>query len=494
MIRSVDTSEFVTREVLRKARYLLLTVDDAGRLVHLDDPGGDWGIDGLQVGQPLPEALDAIIQLAPAEPRIQRYPMVYLGPSTMADVHVLAQDGSRQVVLWDVSKIHEIESKLQQKAHEISLLLEQQAELNRQLDIQRAEAERASQAKSRFIASMSHEFRTPITSIMGHVDLVAQLAPDSASPAAIERASWHLLALVENLLQQAQQDEGRVPINPAPVTLSSLLDDMQGLFSTQASGKGLEWSISRPATDITVETDELRLRQVLINLIGNAFRYTSKGSVQLSVESDGQAVRFTIADTGPGIAVEDQPRIFAPFARLDPEHGAGAGLGLTISRQLLEAMGAKLELDSTVGRGSRFSFELSTGAQSARPSRGKIEGHSVLLVDDDADIRALFEVLLSDWGMRVTSVSELHQARQIIEQQGFDLLLADFHLEDGSGADLLRDMRSKHPACQRILCSGSGQRGAFQTEADELAHAVVAKPVRPESLRAVIEQVLEQAG
>jgi CheY-like chemotaxis protein len=329
---------------------------------------------------------------------------------------------------------------------------------------------------------------------MGHADQISRQGEQDGAPAAIQRASWHLLTLVENLLEQARQGEGAVQLNPGPVQLAPLLDDMNDLFSVQAAAKDLALRIAEPPCDVRLQADELRLRQVLINLISNAIRYTREGHVNLDVRFEDDALVFRVEDTGPGIEKGDRERIFQPFMRLHPGQQGGAGLGLSITRQLIEAMGGTLGLDSEPGQGSTFSFSLpvSPAAGEELPA-DLLAGLRVLLVDDDPDVLAVHELYLQDWGMRVHSVTSLTEACALLREHNFDLVFTDQHLEEGSGTQLLQAVNDQDQACRTILCSGSGVTPGWEQELGGVADAFLLKPVTPDQLRATISRLLSKA-
>ena len=486
----METAEYLQTEVLLDTRCLVVLLDADGRVTGLECPWGEWPLAALLIGSPLPEPLRAVLEASPPDQAVQIYPFIYLDDSQVVDVHVCANGANRQLILRDVSAVHQAELKFQQKAHEVSLLLEKQAELNRQLELQRAEVERASQAKSRFIASMSHEFRTPITSIMGYADLLSRTATDAKAPAAIQRASWHLLTLVENLLEEARYGQGTVHLNPARVTLAAVLRDMVALFGEQARSKGLELIIGAPPDRAALETDELRLRQVLINLLGNAIRYTREGRVELNTVVIDSRLEFRVSDTGPGISESDRERIFKPFMRLDETGQTGAGLGLSITRHLVDAMGGQIELDSEPGQGSTFRFSLPVTREGEPPVAPDLAGLRVLLVEDDPDALAIYGLFLTDWGIQVCSASTPNQALALAGAQDFDLVISDLYLEEDSGADVLQAVRALQPACKTMLCSGSGASSHWRARYGEIADDFLMKPVQPDNLRAAIERVL----
>jgi signal transduction histidine kinase/ActR/RegA family two-component response regulator len=482
--------EYLHREVLQQTRCLIVTLDDSGGAAGIECPFADWEPACVKVGSLLPEALRAVLDSAPDDGQTHVFPFVYLNGGEIVDVHVWARRTPRQILLRDVTEPHQAELKYQQKAHEISLLLEHQAELNRQLEVQREELQRANKAKSRFIASMSHEFRTPITSIMGHAKMLFGKLEGAEGPAAIQRASWHLLALVENLLEQARQGEGDVALQTARVDLDRVAMDMRDLFETQAAARGLTLNIACSAPESGLFADELRLRQVLINLLGNAIRYTDRGSVGLVIQAVSDAVEFRVDDTGPGIRTSDRERIFKPFMRLDSSQQGGAGLGLSISRSLVAAMGGRLDLDTEPGCGSSFHFRLPLGVAEHTGTQADLAGLSVLLVDDDADVLALYELYLHDWGLQVHCATSVQQALPLLDRHSFDVVISDLHLGDESGAELLRHVRDRHLECRTILCSGSGMAPDWWKRYGELADDFLLKPVQPDRLSAAISHVL----
>lgn len=486
----METAEYLYTEVLQNTRCLLVSLDAGGIVTQLDCPWGNWAIEDVETGSPLPLPLRAILDATPDQAGPEVFPFVYLDEVRVVDVHVRRQGNCRQLILRDVSDIHLARLTVQQKAHEVSLLHEKQSELNRQLELQRAELTRANQAKSRFIASMSHEFRTPITSIMGHADMLAREMGDAALPAAIQRASWHLLTLVENLLEQARQGAGTVHLNPGRVDVTGVLGDMRELFSLQAENRGLELNVAEPAEEISLGTDELRLRQVLINLLSNAIRYTDEGHIDLDVDVAPESLTFRVSDTGPGIDIQEQERIFQPFQRLNPNQQSGAGLGLAIARQLVDAMGGELVLESEPGRGSTFSFRLPVELRDRSGQFQDLNGLCVLLVDDDTDALDIYEVFLMDWGIQVDRASDLQLALELAGQRHYDLVITDLHLGEENGIDLLRFVRARHDKCRTMLCSGSGISSDWQERFGEFADEFLLKPVRPDSLRSAIQNAL----
>jgi signal transduction histidine kinase len=232
--------------------------------------------------------------------------------------------------------------------------------------LERAEA--ASRAKSDFLMTMSHELRTPLNGILGHLDLLKlgiHGPLDERQAGAVERveiATRHLRGLIEEVLSFAQLEAGRVEMHLAEVDVASLVEEVAAVVEPLARGKGIELHVDPPAEPVRLETDADKVRQVLINLAGNAVKFTASGGVRIEPErqADG-TVRIAVSDTGPGISDEDRQRLFRPFEQLasgfDRPHG-GTGLGLYLSARYAELLGGSIDLESAVGRGSTFTLVL----------------------------------------------------------------------------------------------------------------------------------------
>ena len=226
-------------------------------------------------------------------------------------------------------------------------------------------AEAANRAKSVFLANMSHEIRTPLNAILGYAQVLVRDAnltdEQRRNLTTIRRSGEHLLTLINDILDLAKIEAGRLTCQVTPFDLARLLNEVTALFAQQARDRGLDLRLEMGPLPGLVAGDERKLRQVLINLLGNALKFTAAGEVALRVEaSPSEGLRFSVSDTGPGIPLKDQTRIFQPFAQAEAgrKTQGGTGLGLALSSQFVRLMGGDLRVDSTPGQGSCFSFTL----------------------------------------------------------------------------------------------------------------------------------------
>lgn len=245
----------------------------------------------------------------------------------------------------------------------------------RAAEVARSEAQAASQAKTDFLAKMSHELRTPLAAIIGYGDLLAAEIPGSLNDdqkkhvGRIKASANHLLAIIDEILTISRAEAGKERVEREPVDVNDLIEYVGSMTQPLAVRKGLDFSIAVPEETLTIETDPIKLRQVLLNLLSNAINYTESGGVELRAEKKDGMVRLSVADTGVGVNPEHIDRIFEPFWQAEgttTRRVGGTGLGLAVTRQFVEILGGRIEVHSEVERGSIFTVSIPEGDTPSR--------------------------------------------------------------------------------------------------------------------------------
>ena len=503
--------QFYTRSLIESNIDALMTTDPAGIITDINKQ-----MEALTgstrdelIGAPFkdfftdPERAEAAIRLVLNDKKITDY-----------ELTACARDGKKTVVSYNATTFYDRARTLQgvfAAARDITERKEVEAELKQA----RAAAESASRTKSDFLASMSHEIRTPMNAIMGVADLLAksQLSPEQDKYVQIiRRAGDNLLNLINDILDLSKVEASQLELERTGFSLNDLLEKVTEMVAVRAQEKGLALVCEvAPNVPTGLVGDPTRLRQVLLNLVGNAIKFTESGEVSLRVTPDGDsavpaALRFTISDTGIGISRETLSRVFEQFTQADSSttrRFGGSGLGLTISKRLVELMGGRIWVESVLGKGSVFSFAVPFEVWAEAMRREGIPVGMdpeqpllplrILLAEDSPDNRTITLAYLEDTPYRVEIAETGAVACKMFESGHYDLVLMDRQMPVMDGLTATRTIRTweqthDRPPTPIIALTASALKGDREKCMAAGCTAYLTKPIRQEVLLQAIKE------
>lgn len=465
--QSLRDQQFYTRSLIESNIDAIMTTDPQGIITDINkqmEALTGCSRDEL-IGAPFknfftdPARAEASIRQALAEGKITNF-----------ELTARSWEGRETVVSYNATTFYDRERRLQgvfasardvTESKRMDLVLQ---ERNAELQGAKLLAEEANRSKSDFLSSMSHELRSPLNAILGFAQLLETESPPP-SPSQMEsigrilQAGWHLLNLINEVLDLAKIESGRYSLSPEPVSLGEVIVECQAMTEGQAQKRGLELTFPRFAKPCFVHADRTRLKQVLINLLSNAIKYNRERgtvTVEYSRPTPGR-VRISVSDTGEGLPPDKVDQLFQPFNRLGQEGNGeeGTGIGLVVARQLIQLMGGVIGVDSTVGVGSTFWFDLSVGVEpqipveafspkpsGPHPAEAGIRTRTLLYVEDNPANLSLVEQLVArNPDMRLLTAGTGQLGIKLARANHPEVILMDINLPDISGVEALQRLR-----------------------------------------------------
>lgn len=432
-------------------------------------------------------------------------------------------------VMLVILHISQISREYQLDAEEKIKVAEQQNQLlilaKRDADAARQEALAANEAKGKFLAQMSHEIRTPINAVLGMDEMILRESKEQnvrEYAMDIYTAGQSLLSLINDILDFSKIDSGKMEIVPVVYDISSLIHDLVNMTSQRAADKGLCLEVEvDPELPCRLYGDDVRIRQILINLLTNAVKYTHEGTVWLRVHShvnnDVVVLSFKVEDTGIGIKAEDLPKLSAEFERIEEDRNRnieGTGLGMSITIQLLTLLGSKLHVESEYGKGSKFYFELEQKIIDYTPI-GDFESKvqqiaenynytsqlyapdaKILVVDDNAVNRKVLRNLLKETQIQVTEATGGAECLHLVQESHYDLIFLDHMMPEMDGVETLHRIKalSAFPCKDTpiVVLTANAVSGAKETYLAEGFDDFLSKPIVPDKLEIMIQKMLPE--
>ena len=445
--------------------------------------------------------------------------------ANVAELHGMTSSALMLAILHilQISKEYRLDAEERVRAAELQNILLAQA--NKDADAARQEALAANEAKGKFLAQMSHEIRTPINAVLGMDEMILRESKEQnvrEYAMDIYTAGQSLLSLINDILDFSKIDSGKMEIVPVVYDLSSLIHDLVNMISQRAADKALQLEVE---VDHEIPSrlfgDDVRIRQILINLLTNAVKYTHEGTVWLRVAgrvvNDIVVIRFIVEDTGIGIKAEDLPKLSAEFERIEEDRNRnieGTGLGMSITIQLLTLLGSKLHVESEYGKGSKFYFELEQKIIEDTPigdfgskiqqiaenfsytSKICAPEAKILVVDDNAVNRKVLRNLLKETQIQVTEAAGGAECLHLVQESHYDLIFLDHMMPEMDGVETLHRIKalSTFP-CEDtpiVVLTANAVSGAKEAYLSEGFDDFLSKPIMPDKLETMIQTMLPE--
>ena len=508
-------SDIIGRQLVNKLNVAFFVVDEQMNVCESSCNLSTYGFPELKKGTSVDDQIDFMIGIdASTELDL---PFVASPSGASISVSMIPVKDKLTVLISDATDATEQRRLLQQAANENELLAERQKKLMAQLEIaseqleqKNQELEEASRLQTSFLSGVSHEFRTPLTSIIGYTNLVKNDLQKVAAGAdksleagenylgAVQRSSKHLMSLVENLLDHGKFDADDIVLHPRSTLLNQIVSDVELVLLPLSETIGIEFSVDFPSEQkLQLMVDDSRLRQCLINLVGNAIKFTDDGSVKVVMKYAEDILDVTITDTGIGISQEDLEKIRLPFYQAADTGKVGTGLGLTITERIINMMGGSLDISSEIGKGTIVHFDLCAPliipqARTQADTDFECDGSTlhILLAEDDNDIAELVILMLSEQNVEVTHVANGALAVDSALNNHYDLILMDIHMPLMSGYDAIAELNEAGNNTPVVVMSASAVENDQRRAAELGCSAYLTKPVDAQEIIAMAKNLI----
>ena len=459
-----------------------------------------YGFSGLAIGVDTTDIFDFLVGYD-GEQELE-LPIVSMPSGVHASVSTVIEEGQINILILDASHDFEQQYLLQQKANDAQLynmrmqkLMRELVETQKLLEHKNQQLAESARLQSRFLSGVSHEFRTPLTSLIGFTDVLHEKISDQSSIeqlAIIKGSAKYMLSLVENLLDHGRLDSSGLSLQFASVDIQELITIIIKMLQPLADSKGLQLLDQVDVGSKYLMIDQIRVQQCIINVANNAIKFTESGQITINVVWQDDFLTVDIIDSGIGMTPEELGSLFTAFWQSDQHDQPGTGLGMTITKRLLEMMGGDLSIHSKPGNGTTVSLNIPasfTKENKAVENRPVIERENgqyhILLVEDDEDIADLLTLKLSSWGYQVSHCVNGHECIKWIGPNQVDLILMDLSMPVLNGEDTLKYLRET--GCKTPVYIMSAKPLLDGSMIDAQGHFL--KPIDFEQLSQVLHEV-----
>lgn len=500
--------------MLASTKPAYFVMDDNMHLIEWSENIVDFGYEDMVFDQDASDCFEFIVGYSVGE--TLDLPIMTTPNGVHASISILPEGKFTNVLLMDASYDFQTQFRLQQKANETELLSQRQRLLMKQLlDTQKELAkknqllEESSRLQTRFLSGVSHEFRTPLTSIIGYSDALHELLENEERDkvAVVQSSAKYLLSLVENLLDHGRLDAQALDIQPKSVNIDEFFSVLTLMMEPVAHQKSILLMCRGDTEAGLLFFDETRVRQCIINILNNAIKFTDIGCVTIHHAWAEDELVVQIIDTGIGMSDSDRENLFVSFWQSDRHDRAGAGLGLTITKRILDRMGGDIIVSSEQGVGTTIELrfpapiiddesmlECAQADKVLVNSESDVKLTTILLVEDDTDIAELVKMYLTDWAYDAQHVTNGQLAIDWFENSSADLVLMDMNMPVMGGADAIKELRKIGVSVPIYIMSATGTEGIVDDELIDIVDGHVLKPVDFDLLNDLINSALSKAN